>query len=147
MASYPERGPKEIFATTGGFGGAQSFVSGGEGPQEIDAVIDIIFAHTDSDGRNTVARYVTRRLFEFFCHGDFARFATADMAATSACSAATAAPVSAGSGVTSTRCGASPCKPCSAMFRSLCSDFVGMPVEGPPRITLTMTQGTSAPDA
>ena len=31
-----------------------------------------------------------------------------------------------------------------AMFRSVCSTFVGMPVEGPPRWTLTTISGTSA---
>ncbi len=33
------------------------------------------------------------------------------------------------------------------MFRSACSDLVGMPVEGPPRMTLTTTTGTSAATA
>jgi len=33
------------------------------------------------------------------------------------------------------------------MFKSLCSDFVGIPVEGPPRITSTTTIGISAETA
>lgn len=66
---FPERGPKVIFQSNGGFGGGgRSFTVGGEGPGEIDAVIDILFEHRDSDGRNTVARYIGRRLFEFFAY-------------------------------------------------------------------------------
>src|ERR1017187_10642539 len=40
--------------------------------------------------------------------------------------------------------GASPWPPLTAMFKSDCSMFVGMPVEGPPRCTSTMTSGISA---
>lgn len=70
---YPERGPKVIFTTVGGFGpGGRSFTVDGEGPQEIDAVVDILLAHRDSDGRSTVARRIARRLLEFFAHGAFA---------------------------------------------------------------------------
>ena len=72
-ASYPERGPKVIFTTVGGFGpGGRAFTVNGEGPQEIDAVVDILLAHRDSDGRSTVARRIARRLLEFFAHGAFA---------------------------------------------------------------------------
>ena len=39
--------------------------------------------------------------------------------------------------------GDSPWRPKSAMRRSACSVFVGMPVEGPPRCTFTMTRGSS----
>src|SRR5512141_690736 len=39
--------------------------------------------------------------------------------------------------------GASPWRPKSAMRRSACSVFVGMPVDGPPRCTFTMTSGSS----
>ena len=46
-----------------------------------------------------------------------------------------------------TTCGASPCRPLSAMLRSLCSLLAGIPVEGPPRITSTTTTGTSAATA
>jgi uncharacterized protein (DUF1800 family) len=68
---FPERGPKVIFQSTGGFGpGGRSFTVGGEGANEIDEVVDILFAHTDSDGRNTVARYIGRRLFEHFAYAN-----------------------------------------------------------------------------
>ena len=70
---YPERGPKVVFSQVGGFGAAgRSFASAGEGPQEIDTVIDILLAHRDSDGRHTAARHVARRLLEFLAHGAFA---------------------------------------------------------------------------
>ena len=69
MADYPSRGPKVIFKTTGGFGpGGRSFTVNGEGEPEIDAVIDIIFAHRDSAGKNTVARRTAYRLLEYFAH-------------------------------------------------------------------------------
>ena len=71
MADYPARGPKVIFKTTGGFGpGGRNYAQGGEGPQEIDAVVDIIFDHEDSQGKNTVARRTARRLLEYFAHPD-----------------------------------------------------------------------------
>jgi uncharacterized protein (DUF1800 family) len=69
MADYPERGPKVIFQSTGGFGtGGRSFTVNGEGGAEIDTVIDIIFAHRDSAGKNTVARRTAYRLLEYFAH-------------------------------------------------------------------------------
>jgi uncharacterized protein (DUF1800 family) len=69
MADYPTRGPKVIFKSTGGFGpGGADFTVNDEGEAEIDTVIDIIFQHTDSQGHNTVARYVTRRMIEFLAH-------------------------------------------------------------------------------
>ena len=40
--------------------------------------------------------------------------------------------------------GASPWRPKSATSRSDCSVLVGMPVDGPPRCTSTMTSGSSA---
>lgn len=68
-ADYPSRGPKVIFKNSGGFGpGGRSFTVNGEGEAEIDTVIDIIFEHTDTDGKNTVARYITRRLIEYFAY-------------------------------------------------------------------------------
>jgi len=71
---YPDRGPKVVFTQVGGFGSeGRSFASGGEGPQEIDAVVDILLAHRDSDGRSTAARRIARRLLEFFAHGAFAQ--------------------------------------------------------------------------
>lgn len=69
MAEFPARGPKVIFKNSGGFGpGGRDFTVNGEGEEEIDTVIDIIFDHTDTDGQNTVARYVTRRMIEFLAH-------------------------------------------------------------------------------
>ena len=71
MADFPERGAKVIFQSTGGFGaGGRSFTVNGEGAPEIDTVIDIIFQHRDTDGKNTVARRTARRLLEFFAHPD-----------------------------------------------------------------------------
>lgn len=71
-AEFPERGPKVIFRTVGGFGpGGRSFANP-EGPTEIDQVVDILFAHRDRDGASTVARRTARRLFEFLAHGGFA---------------------------------------------------------------------------
>ncbi len=40
--------------------------------------------------------------------------------------------------------GWSPCVPHRACITSLCEGIVGRPVLGPPRIALTITQGTSA---
>ncbi len=72
----PDRGPKVIYKDTGGFlpaGQGVSFVPlEGEGEGEIDQVVEVIFQHRDSDGRNTVARRTARRLLEFFVHGGFA---------------------------------------------------------------------------
>jgi uncharacterized protein (DUF1800 family) len=71
MQEFPERGPKVIFTDRGGFGpGGRDFAMGGEGAAEIDRVVDILFEHTDTDGQNTVARRMARRLFEYFAHGD-----------------------------------------------------------------------------
>lgn len=68
MAAYPARGPKVIYKTTGGFGAAgRDFTQpGGEGETEIDQVIDIIFDHTDTDGKKTVARFITGKLLTYF---------------------------------------------------------------------------------
>ncbi len=69
-ADFPARGPKVIYQTTGGFGSAgRSFIpTTGEGEGEIDAVIDIIFEHTDTNGKKTVARRTASRLLEFYTH-------------------------------------------------------------------------------
>lgn len=76
MADWPERGPKVIYQSTGGFGPAgRSFTVFGEGANEIDEVVEIIFAHTDSQGQNTVARYITRKLFSYFAHPEVAQSA------------------------------------------------------------------------
>ena len=71
MVDFPSRGPKILFDNAHGFpiGGA-SFTTGGEGENEIDEVIDIIFSHLDSDGENTVARRTAFRLIEFFCYAN-----------------------------------------------------------------------------
>jgi uncharacterized protein (DUF1800 family) len=67
-----ERGPKVIFKNRGGFNdpSGQDFTINGEGEPEIDAVIDIIFQHKDSEGKNTVARYIAHRLLTFFAYAD-----------------------------------------------------------------------------
>src|SRR5262249_19732187 len=63
--------PKVIYKTTGGFGtSGRDYADQGEGPQEIDRVIDIIFDHTDSEGKNTVARRTAYRLCAYFAHGN-----------------------------------------------------------------------------
>jgi uncharacterized protein (DUF1800 family) len=68
---YPERGPKVIYQSTGGFGpGGRDYAASGEGAGEIAAVVDIIFEHKDSQGKNTVARRTARRLLEYFAHSD-----------------------------------------------------------------------------
>jgi uncharacterized protein (DUF1800 family) len=68
-AEFPARGPKALFDNAHGFGvGGASFTTGGEGENEIDEVIDILFAHLDSDGENTVARRTAFRLLEFFAY-------------------------------------------------------------------------------
>jgi len=70
-SDYPERGLKVIYQSTGGFGaGGKDFTVNGEGAAEIDAVVDIIFQHTDSQGKNTVARRTAYRLLEFLCHDE-----------------------------------------------------------------------------
>lgn len=70
-ACFPARGPKTIFQSTGMFGpGGRAFTANGEGAAEIDTVTDILFEHRDSDGRNTVARYIGRRLFEHFAYAN-----------------------------------------------------------------------------
>lgn len=69
MSEFPERGPKVIFQSTGGFGPAGAdFAANGEGEAEIDTVTDILFQHTDSEGQNTVARWLTFRLLEYFAY-------------------------------------------------------------------------------
>jgi uncharacterized protein (DUF1800 family) len=67
-----ERGPKVIFKNRGGFNDAngQDFTISGEGEPEIDAVIDIVFQHKDSEGKNTVARYIAHRLLTYFAYPD-----------------------------------------------------------------------------
>ena len=71
-ADYPERGLKVIYKNRGGFNDAngQSFTVGGEGENEIDEVIDIIFRHKDSDGKITVARYIAHKLITYFAYSD-----------------------------------------------------------------------------
>jgi uncharacterized protein (DUF1800 family) len=67
-SEFPARGPKVIFKTCGGFGAAgrnYAPLPANEGPQEIDAVVDAIFDHRDSDGKKTVARYIAGKLFTY----------------------------------------------------------------------------------
>ncbi len=70
MANFPSRGPKVIYAGNAGVaarpGGGDFTQPGGEGEGEIDNVVDIIFSHTDTNGKNTVARRTTKRLLEYF---------------------------------------------------------------------------------
>jgi uncharacterized protein (DUF1800 family) len=78
MANFPGRGPKVIYEAipvvrpVGNAGvlarpdGGDFTQPGGEGEAEIDNVIDIIFSHTDTNGKNTVARRTTKRLLEYF---------------------------------------------------------------------------------
>jgi uncharacterized protein (DUF1800 family) len=74
----PDRGAKVIYTSTGGFGvdgktfGDSTNPQIGEGAVEIDNVIDIIFQHQDTNGKNTVARRTCRRLLEYFVHGGYA---------------------------------------------------------------------------
>ncbi len=67
------RGPKDIFKSTGGFGASGVRYAGtgssfAEGRDEIDTIIDILLLHTDTDGEVTVARRLARRLIEYFAH-------------------------------------------------------------------------------
>ena len=69
------RGPKDIYKTTGGFGATGGRFAGTgspyeEGETEIDTIIDIILEHRDTDGKVTVARRLARRLIEYFAHPD-----------------------------------------------------------------------------
>jgi uncharacterized protein (DUF1800 family) len=67
---FAERGPKRIFESKGQIPGGADFTVNGEGAPEIDTVVDIIFTHRDTDGRNTVARRTARRLLEFYVGPD-----------------------------------------------------------------------------
>lgn len=73
------RGPKVIYASSGGFGPSGVEYAGGgsgkaEGEAEIDTIVDIILTHTHVDPdlsvHNTVARRIARRLIEYFAHPD-----------------------------------------------------------------------------
>jgi len=64
------RGPKRIFENKGQISGGADFDVNGEGEEEIDTVVDIIFTHRDTDGENTVARRTARRLLEFYVGPD-----------------------------------------------------------------------------
>ncbi len=80
-ADFPDRGPKLLFQSTGGFGSAgRNPAEQGEGEDEIDHVTDILFEHTDSQGHNTVARQLTQRLMSFFCHDAFEAPGAAEIA-------------------------------------------------------------------
>ncbi len=78
-AEFPERGPKTIFTTVGGFGpNGVSLAEDGEGAIEVDRLGDLCFAHRDTDGKVTAARRITRRLCAYFID---ARFGTPQPAA------------------------------------------------------------------
>lgn len=85
MIDYPGRGPKVIYQAHGGFGGggADYTLPGGEGAAEIDQVTDIIFQHVDSDGENTVARHITKKLLEYFCYASPSKALIDELIATS----------------------------------------------------------------
>ncbi|GIW40663.1 MAG: hypothetical protein KatS3mg076_1240 [Candidatus Binatia bacterium] len=71
QADYPERGPKVVFRNHGGFGPqGRDFTVNGEGEAEIDTVVDIVFEHRDSEGKNTVARHLVRKLLDFYAFVD-----------------------------------------------------------------------------
>jgi len=66
---YPERGPKVIFQGNPAFGPAGydfGAAAGSNYAAEIDEVMNAIFAHQDSAGRNTVAHWIAYRLITFF---------------------------------------------------------------------------------
>jgi len=66
---YPERGPKVIFQGNPAFGPAGydfGAAAGSNYEAEIDEVMNAIFAHQDSAGRNTVAHWIAYRLITFF---------------------------------------------------------------------------------
>jgi uncharacterized protein (DUF1800 family) len=75
---FPARGDKRIFTNRGGFGApGREFDDVGEGEEEINRVVDIVFDHRDSDGAKTVARWFTYRLLNFFTHGGKQNFMSA----------------------------------------------------------------------
>ena len=62
--------PKVIFQTRGNFAGGKDITEFGTGAGEIDTVIDILLQHRDSDLQNTTARYLTRKLIQYFAHAN-----------------------------------------------------------------------------
>lgn len=67
-SAHDNGAPKVLYKTVGGFGpgGADVTQPSGPGAAEIDQVIDVIFAHTDTDGKSTVARYIAGKLLMYF---------------------------------------------------------------------------------
>ncbi len=64
---FPERGPKVIFTSVGGFGSSgRSLSIQGEGATEIDAVVDAVVDHRDSEGHPTAARFLAIKLIAYF---------------------------------------------------------------------------------
>ena len=63
---------KVIFTTHGNFGPGGASFANPEGETEIDQVIDILLQHTDTDTppRNTTARHIAKKLFQYFTHAD-----------------------------------------------------------------------------
>ncbi|HSQ00771.1 MAG TPA: DUF1800 domain-containing protein [Candidatus Dormibacteraeota bacterium] len=70
QSDYPERGPKRIFKTTGGFGiNGADYTTAGEGAPEIDTVIDVILQHRYGPSlRTTVADHIAYKLITYFAH-------------------------------------------------------------------------------
>jgi len=68
----PETGDKVIYRNHGNFGsnGISYVPVEGEGATEIDNVIEVILQHTDTDTppRNTTARHIAKKLFQYFTH-------------------------------------------------------------------------------
>ena len=78
QSEFPDRGPKRIFRDHGNFGSTgRRFDSEGEGENEIDRVVDILFEHRDTDGEFTVARRFAHRLLSFFTHDGYAELSDA----------------------------------------------------------------------
>jgi uncharacterized protein (DUF1800 family) len=92
MAAWPTRGPKVIYKGRPEFPvtpqlpeGGRTFAAnaGEEGEAEIDRVVDIIFDHRDSDGESTVARHITKKLFEYFAYASPSKAVIDDIVGTS----------------------------------------------------------------
>jgi uncharacterized protein (DUF1800 family) len=70
---YPERGPKVIFKNNPAFGPAGYDFGAAAGTNyaaEIDEVMNALFAHQDSAGRNTLAHWIAYRLITYFADPD-----------------------------------------------------------------------------
>ncbi len=63
-------GPKIIYTDHGNFapGGVDYTQPQGEGPEEIDRIIDVILEHRDTDNHVTAARFIARKLLYYFAY-------------------------------------------------------------------------------